>query len=358
MDIPGRPSLIESLAARLRSHPKRLVFPEGADPRVLQAARLFAREELGTPILLGDRAEIKDRATRLDLRLDHIRILEPERSEDFDLFLPIIQDLKRFSSFDIEQRREVLQDKNYFAACMLVTGRADAVVSGAGVRASSALRPLFQIVPLQAHVRSASSLLILDQENSKIGQEGLLFLADCGVIPEPTAEQLADIAVTTADLCGHLVNVLPRVAMLSFATHSRRMPHPSIARIREAISLAREKAARKGVTMEIDGELQVDAALLPEVAEQKGVAASQVGGKANVLIFPDLNSANIGAKLVQAIAKTRTYGQIITGLSRPAAEISRGAHAHDIYGSAVIVGAQAIEHRLLFGTELPNATTP
>ncbi len=345
-------SLIDRLAGKLQRHPKRVVFPEGADTRVLQAARAFATRKLGVPILLGDRAEIKDRAERLDLRLDGVRIIEPDRSEDIDLFLPMIQELPRFSQFDVDSNKARLLQKNYFAAMMLTTGQADAMVSGATTQASSALRPIFQIVPLQEHVRTASSMLILDQENSKLGLDGLMFLADCGVIPEPTEDQLADIAVTTADIAGHLTGQLPRVAMLSWATHARREPlPPTVARMRSATAKARAKARLKGIVAEIDGEFQVDAALVASVAETKGVADSPVGGRANVLIFPDLNCGNIVSKMVQIVAGTRSYGQIITGLTRPCAEISRGAHAHDILGTSVIVAAQAIDRQLLYGTE-------
>ncbi len=345
-------ALIDRLAEKLQRHPKRVVFPEGSDPRILQAARSFATRRLGVPILLGDRAEIKDRAERLDLRLDGIRILEPERSEDLDMFLPMIQELPRFSQFDVDSNRARLLQKNYFAAMMLMTGRADALVSGATTQASSALRPIFQIVPLQEHVKTASSMLVLDMDNEKLGVDGALFLADCGVIPEPTEDQLADIAVTTADIAGHLTGAIPRVAMLSWSTRARRDPLPAgVARVRNAVTKARAKAELKGISASIDGEIQLDAALVPEVAAIKGVAESPVGGQANVLVFPDLNCGNIVSKMVQIVAGARGYGQILTGLSRPCAEISRGAHAYDIIGTSIIVAAQAIDRHFLYGTE-------
>jgi phosphate acetyltransferase len=345
-------SLIDKLGAKLQRHPKRVVFPEGNDPRIMQAARSFATKRFGVPILLGDRSEIKSTAQRLNIKLDGIRIVEPERSEDWELFLPMFQDLPRFSEFDIDRHREILLQKNYFATLMLATGRADALVSGATSSASSALRPLFQIIPKQEHVNACSSMLILDLEDSKLGMEGTLFLADCGVIPEPTEDQLADIAITTSDIASHLTNQLPRVAMLSYATKSRKaIPHPSIVRMRAATSLAREKAKLKGIEIEIEGELQVDAALVSFAAEQKGMLDNPVAGKANVLIFPDLNCGNIVSKMVQIVAETRSYGQIITGLTKPAAEISRGAHAHDILGTSIIVACQAIDKQFLYGTE-------
>lgn len=345
-------SLIDRLQAKLQRHPKRVVFAEGADTRILQAARTFATKRLGVPILLGDRSEIKARAERLDLRLDGIRIVEPERSDDLDLFIPMFQELPRFSEFDVDSNRARLLQRNYFAAMMVTTGRADAFVAGATSQAANALRPIFQVVPLQDHVKSASSMLIIDQEDSMLGMNGLIFMADCGVIPYPTEDQLADIAVTTADIAHHLTNELPKVAFLSWATRARRSPlPPDVAKMRNATLKAREKARLKGVEADFDGEFQVDAALVPSIAEAKGVADSPVGGRANVLVFPDLGCGNIVSKMVRIVAGARSYGQIITGLTRPCAEVSRGAHAHDVVGTSVIVACQAIERHFLYGTE-------
>jgi phosphotransacetylase len=231
---------------------------------------------------------------------------------------------------------------------MLAAGQVDALVGGATVSASSALRPLFQIIPRLEQVTTASSLMILDWDEPKGGVASSLFLADCGVIPDPTAEQLADIAIATAMIARHLTNELPRVALLSYASKST-IEHPAVVKMRTATELARAKAMSAALPMEIDGELQVDTALDPHVAEAKQVAGA-VAGRANVLIFPDLASANIGFKLVQVLAGANTFGQIITGLSRPAAEISRGASAHDVFGAAAVVGCQAIDRRLLYGT--------
>lgn len=341
-------SLIDRLLAKLQRHPKRIVFPEGSDVRIIQAARQFATRRLGVPILLGDRAEIKERAARLDIRLDGIRILEPERSDDFELFQPMVDAHPKFARLTADEKQALLLDRHNFAALMLQSGRVDALVAGATMTASSGLRSLFQMIPLQRAVNAASSMLILDQENPSFGMDGLLFLADCGVIPDPNAEQLADIAIATARIAYHLTNETPRVAFLSFATKSPIAKHPSIAKIRRGLELARAKADQIGFEIELDGELQLDAALSPVVAEQKGVADSPVAGRANVLVFPDLNSGNIASKTIQIVAGARTYGQVITGLERPCAEISRGAHVYDIFGTAVITCCQAIDRQLLF----------
>jgi phosphotransacetylase len=313
--------LVPKLIARLQRHPKRIVFPEGADPRILQAARQWVTRRMGAPILLGERKVIKDAAARLSLDITGMRIIEPARSADFETFAAQLEQIRSAKVLKLGDTRDTLLDPNYFATMMLAAGQADALVGGATVTASSALRPLFQLIPRLENVQSASSLMILDWDEKKVGSDGSLFLADCGVIPEPTAEQLCDIAISTAMIARQLTDEIPRVA----------------------------KAEAARLPMEIEGEIQLDAALDAAVAAMKKIAGP-VAGRANVLVFPDLNSGNIGFKLVQILAGANAFGQIITGLTRPAAEISRGASAHDVFGAAAIVGCQAIDRRLLYGT--------
>jgi phosphate acetyltransferase len=340
--------LVTKLIERLQRHPKRIVFPEGADPRVLQAARQWVTRRMGAPILLGERQAIKAMATQLSLDTKGMRIIEPEASEDFAPFVAQLEQLRADKGLKIADARAAMRDTSYYATMMLLNAQADALVGGATVADSSALRPLFQLVPRQEHVETASSLMILDWDEKKIGTDGTLFLADCGVIPEPTAEQLCDIALSTAMIARHLTNDIPRVAMLSYSSKSNSQ-HPAIVKMRRATELARAKAQAAALPMEIDGELQVDAALDQAFASAKRIVGP-VAGHANVLIFPDLNSGNIAFKLIQLLAGANTFGQIVTGLSRPAAEISRGASAHDVFGAASVVGCQAIDRRLLYGT--------
>ena len=340
-------SLIDKLSKRLRNHPKRVVFPEGADPRIIQAARLFAAGHFGAPILLGDRAKIKANAEALNINLEGIRMVEPQRSSDLEDYARRFQGLRRFRGLDEKEAVEYLHDTNYFATMMLATGAADAMVSGATGSASSALRPLLRIVSLQDSVKTASSMLILEKEDSDLGIQGALFLADCGVIPEPTESQLADIALTTAGLAQHLTGTRPRVAMLAYSSRKSNPRNPVTIRVQSAVSIAKAKVHEMGLPIDIDGELQVDAALDPAAAQVKGVEGV-VAGKANVLIFPDLHSGNIASKLAQILSGARAYGQIMTGLTKPAAEISRGASAHDIFGATVISAAQAVDSRYLY----------
>ncbi len=340
--------IISRLSARLQNHPKRIVLPEGNDVRILQASRQFATRKLGVPILLGNKAEIEDTAKKNDIRLDGIRIIEPNASDDIDELIKILKVTSKFKKLSQEELMQFVLNPNYFATLMLVSGRADALVAGATTTSSSALRPLFQIVPLQKTFKTASSMAILQTQDMNVGVKGNLFLADCGVIPEPTEEQLADIAINTAILAHHLTNERAKVAMLSYSSKSSNAKLSSVLKMKSATALAHEFAKRNYLEIDIDGELQVDSALIPEVANFKGIASS-VAGKANVLVFPDLNCGNITLKMVQTLSKgTNSYGQIITGLVRPAAEISRGSTAADIFGTMVIVSAQAVDRRFLF----------
>jgi phosphate acetyltransferase len=197
--------------------------------------------------------------------------------------------------------------------------------------------------------------MVLEVEDTRFGEQGVVFMGDCGVIPDPTVEQLSDIAVSTAFLAKQLLGVRPRVALLSYSTKGSAT-HPSIGKVQAATALANQKSKQKNLEADYDGELQVDAALIPEIAARK-VPDSQVAGRANVLIFPDLNSGNIGSKLIQHVARANAYGQILLGMDRPAADVSRGSNAHDILGVSAIVGLQSIEYSKLYpgaGQSLPG----
>jgi phosphotransacetylase len=197
--------------------------------------------------------------------------------------------------------------------------------------------------------------MVMEIEDTRFGENGVMFMADCGVIPDPTVDQLADIAVSTAQLARQLLGKRPRAALLSYSTKGSAT-HPSIGKVQAAAALAEKKAHEKLLEADFDGELQVDAALVPEIAERK-LPMSKVAGHANVLIFPDLNSGNIASKLIQHVARANAYGQILLGLDRPAADVSRGSNAHDILGVAAIVGVQAVEYGKLYpgaGAKLPG----
>jgi len=345
---------IGSVVEKLQRHPKRVVFPEGTEPRVLQAARQFYSLRCGVPILLGDRTEIKKSAEQLNVALDGIRIINPAESEELDNFAERYERLRRFKGIKEREARETVMKPNYFGAMMVAMHQADGIVSGTNEISGSVLRPLFQIIKVAPQRSTASSCMVLEVEDTRFGESGVMFMADCGVIPEPNVEQLADIGVSTAELARQLLNIRPRVAFLSFSTKGSAT-HPSIGRVQAAAALAAQKAEQRFLEADFEGELQVDAALIPEIAARK-LPESKVAGQANVLVFPDLNSGNIGSKLIQHIARANAYGQILLGLDRPAADVSRGSNAHDILGVAAIVGVQSTAYKILYAD--PNYRLP
>ena len=346
---------IGNIIEKLQRHPKRIVFPEGTEPRVLQAARQFHSLRLGAPIVLGDQARIRTIADEAGVSLEGIHVINPIESGDLDNFARRFAVLRRYKGLQIPEAREAILQPNYFGAMMLAMHQADGLVSGTSHTTGSVLRPLFQIVKVAPQTTTASSCMVMEVEDSKFGEQGVLVMADCGVIPEPNVDQLADIAVSTALLARQLLGIRPRVALLSFSTKGSAM-HPSIGRVQAASALAQKKAEAAGLEADFDGELQADAALVPDIAARK-LPESKVGGHANVLIFPDLNSGNISSKLIRHIARANAYGQILLGLDRPAADVSRGSNAHDILGVAAIIGVQAIEYNKLYpgaGQNLPG----
>jgi phosphate acetyltransferase len=337
---------IETVYEKLRRHPKRMVFPEGNDYRVLQAASEYVDKKLGPAVVLGKREQVTALAAEKSVDLHRILVIDPETAADLPLFVQRLEGLQRYRGIKDADAVKMLTNPNYFAAMMLQGGQCDGVVAGAGEFSGNILRPLFQLIKPLPGVRTVSSVTILDVPDSRHGDDGILFFADCGVIPAPTVEQLADIAVEAARLRRQLTGVTPRVALLSFSTKGSAQTRDT-ERIIAATALAKQKAYQTGLKAEIDGELQVDAALLPELAARKA-PGSPVAGRADVLIFPDLNAGNIAVKLVQHLARATAYGQILTGLSKPAAELSRGASVADILGVAALVALQAIEYRKLY----------
>lgn len=334
---------------RLQKHPKRVVFADGEDARVLDAAQRYVRLRLGPAIVLGSREEIHRISSEESIDLNHIHIIDPSQAEDMPLFIERLREISRFRDTSEMEARETLSMPGYFATMMVQNGQADGLVAGSSSYGSNILRPLFQIIKPRAGIKMISSCMVIEVEDSPYGEKGVFFFADAGIVPNPTAEQLANIAIETGKLKRQLTGVPPHIAMLSYSTKGSAQTKDS-EKIALATELARQKITEEGLEMQIDGEMQADAALVPEVAQRK-VSESPVAGKADVLIFPDLNSASISAKLVQHLAKAKVHGQILIGLERPAAEISRAATAEDILGVAAIVAMQAVEYRRLYSSQ-------
>jgi len=230
---------IGNIIEKLQRHPKRIVFPEGTEPRVLQAARQYYSLRLGAPILLGDRTKIKKLAEDLNISMEGIRTINPAESEDLDNFARRFAALRRGKGLQLQEAREAILQPNYFGSMMLAMHQADGLVSGTSATTGSVLRPLFQIIKMAPHGTTASSCQVMEVEDSQFGDHGVLFMADCGVIPEPTTEQLAEIAVSTAQLARQLLGIRPRVALLSFSTKGSAT-HPTIGRVQAATALARQ----------------------------------------------------------------------------------------------------------------------
>jgi phosphate acetyltransferase len=348
-------SFLQSVYAKLRRHPKRIVFPDGNDPRVIRAARMFNDRGLGVAILIGKRDEIEAVAAANSVSLEKVAVVDPETSSEMPRFLKMAAMLERYKGMEAGDLRNLLETPNYFACMMLQHGLVDGLVGGVGSYSSSLFRPLLQLIKPLPHAPVVSGAMVVEVPRHEYGDEGVLFFADCGVVPEPTVDQLASIGVQTGLLARQVFGKTPRIAFLSFSTHGSAS-HPSATKMAAAAAQARELAIRIGGAdsldhpMEIDGELQGDTAIVPAVAQIK-LPDSLVAGKANVLVFPDLNSGNIAAKLVQYLSGARVYGQIVTGLSRPAAELSRGTLSEDIAAVAAIIGLQAIEYRKLYPLE-------
>ena len=340
-------ALVKKLSARLQNHPKRLVYPDGEDIRVIRAARQFATRKLGVPILLGNREKILEIAAANEIRTDGFKIVNPPLSDDFETLAKLMSGLPVFRDIDAENIKNMAAQPLYFALLMLATGRCDAMVTGASSATASSLRPIFQIISKQKGISTVSSMMVVATGIESLGIKGDLFLADCGVVAEPTETELCDIATTTALLVNHFTLETPKVAMLSYVSKTPNPKSASVLKMRAATALVHERIVRERLEIEVDGELQVDAALRPEVALQKGISSS-VAGRANVLIFPDLNSGNITSKMLQITSSdVRCYGQILTGLAKPVGEISRGSTEDDIFGTSVIVAAQAVDRRFL-----------
>lgn len=346
---------IGTVIEKLQRHPKRIVFPEGTEPRVLQAARQFHCLRLGAPILLGDRAEIHALAAALNIPLEGIRIINPEESTELENFARVFRLLARPRGLKAMEAREAMRNPNFFGSMMVAMHQADGMVTGTNVATTTVLRPLIQTIRLAPGISTAAACTILEFQNTSIGENGVLVLADVAVVPDPDMQQLADIAVATAEFARQLFGFRPRVAFLSYATRDAT-GNAAVGKIPAAVALAEQKAREHGLEADFDGELQADTAVVPDVASRK-LPESKVAGRANVLIFPDLVSANIGYKLLRHLAQVNAYGHVLLGLDHPAADVSRGSTARDILGVAALVGVQAIAYNRLYpgaGQSLPQ----
>jgi len=317
-----------------RTSPRRIVFPEAAtDERVLQAAAEIAALKIATPVVVGTRLQFEGMA-RAALPLDGFTLLDP--SEDLDETAGRYVELRAGrEGLGLDAARVVVQDPLYAGALAVAAGVCDGLVAGATVTTADVLRAAIRCVGLLPGIGTLSSFFAMQMpKEAPVGARLLLF-ADCAVVVEPTVDQLADIAITTADLGSKLFDMEPHIAMLSFSTRGSAV-HPTVTKMRDAARLVNARRP----DLPCDGELQVDAALVAAVGERKAPGSS-IAGKANVLIFPDLDAGNIGYKLVQRIGHAAAIGPILQGTAKPVSDLSRGCSIHDIIDAATLTAARA-----------------
>lgn len=327
--------LLKEIRERAKKNPKRIVLPEGEEERSIRATAEILKEGIAEIILLGEESKIENKAQSLKVDIGKTRIIEPEKSKQLEDYAGTYYELRKEKGISKDEALSVMKEPLFYGAMMVKKGEADGSISGAVHTTAETIRPALQIIKTAIGVKKVSSSFLMILKDKKFGENGALIFADCAILPNPNEEELADIAIASARTAKDLMNCEPRVAMLSFSTKGSAK-HKLVDKVVKATEIVKEKVPE----LLIDGELQADAALIPEVASRKAPKSS-IAGKANVLIFPDLNSANIGYKLVQRLAGAQAIGPILQGLARPVNDLSRGCGVEDIINLVAITSLQS-----------------
>ena len=317
---------LERMKKAAKSSKKTIVLPEGEDPRTIEAAKKIVAEGLANLVILGDPDKID---------VEGVTVIDPRSAEKHDEYAAAFAELRKKKGVTLPEAMEQMNDATYFGTMRVKMGDADGLVSGACHSTANTLRPALQILKTAPGTKLVSAFFIMCTDKAEYGDDGTLLFADCGLNIDPTADELSEIAIASAGSWEKYMGTQPKVAMLSFSTMgSAKGEVPT--KVQEATELAHEKAPE----LAVDGDLQLDAALVPSVAALKA-PGSDVAGKANVLVFPDLEAGNIGYKLVQRFAGAQAYGPILQGIAKPVNDLSRGCSADDIVGVVAITAVQA-----------------
>ena len=328
-------NFIESIKEKAKKDLKTIVLPEAEDIRTLKAVEIINKEGFAKVVLIGKPDDVKKLALDNSVDIGDTVIINPEESEKKDEYANKLYELRKEKGMSQEEANSLILSPIYYGMMMLKLNEADGLVSGACHSTADTLRPALQIIKTKPGTKLVSSFCVLDVPNCEFGENGLLFFSDCGLNQNPNSEELAEIAISTAKSFESLVGTLPKVAMLSYSTKGSAKAE-EVTKVQEATRIAKEQEP----TLLLDGEMQLDAAIVPSVAKTKA-PESNVAGRANVLIFPELEAGNIGYKLTERLAKAEAYGPICQGIAKPVNDLSRGCKAEDIAGAVAITALQA-----------------
>lgn len=328
-------SFIENMKNKAKANIKTIALPEATDLRVLNAAQTILKEGFANIVLLGNEEEITSIAKDNNIDISLAMIINPITSEKYESYVEGFYELRKLKGIDYNKAKQLIKDPVYFGMMMLKQGDCDGLVSGAIHSTADTLRPALQILKTAPNTKLVSGFFLMIVPDCEFGQEGTFVFSDCGLNSNPTDEELSEIAISSAKSFEQLVGKPAKVAMLSYSTYGSAKSELT-SKVVSATSLTKQKAP----TLLIDGELQLDAAIIPEVAKTKA-PGSKVAGQANTLIFPNLDAGNIGYKLVQRLAKAEAYGPLCQGIAKPVNDLSRGCSSQDIVGVVAITAVQA-----------------
>jgi phosphate acetyltransferase len=328
-------TLLEKLKAKALANPRKIVLPEGEEPRTVKAAAIITKEKLAHVTLVGNRAKIEAAAKEQGVDVSAVPSIDPETSPKFEEYAQAYTEARKAKGMTIEEARKIMKDTVFYGTMMVHKGEADGLVSGALHSTGDTIRPALQFIKTKPGISLVSSVFIMIVPNCEYGDAGTFIFADCAVVPNPTDKEMAEIAIASAETGRILTGIEPKVAMLSFSTYGSAK-HELVDKVKRAVAIAKAQAPH----LLIDGEMQADAAIIPKVGKSKA-PGSPIAGQANVLIFPDLQSGNIAYKLVERLAKAQAIGPFLQGLNKPVNDLSRGCSVEDIVNVTMITSLQA-----------------